>query len=499
MSMVAKGMQTGRGPAGPGGLRWRLARLEDENAGLREEQQRLEAERERLRGENERLRAERERLQELNERLRGEVESLRRAAKRQAAPFSKGDPTPHPKRPGRKPGAAYGTRAHRRAPAHVDQVVTVGLPACCPGCGGELALERVAVQYQEELPPARPLVTRFEVRVGRCRVCGRRVQPRHPAQTSDALGAAGAQLGPRAVALAVWLSKGLGVPAGKIAALLGQLGIAITPGGVVQAVRRAARRAQPTYQALAAGVRASPVVAPDETGWRVGGARAWLWAFVGAQVTVYRIAPGRGYKDAAAILGEGYAGVLERDGWAPYRRFEHATHQTCLAHLLRRCRELVSDAVAGQAKTPHAVRRILEHALALREDRDAGVLEAGQLAAEVRALEAAVDRLVAGATRYPPNRRLLDHLARERDHLFTFLRAPGVQATNWRAEQAIRPAVVCRKAWGGNRTWAGADTWQALTSVLRTASQQGHDPIELLARLLRAPAPILADLAIPGR
>jgi transposase len=499
MSMVAKGMQTGRGPAGPGGLCWRLARLEDENAGLREEQQRLEAERERLRGENERLRVERERLQELNERLRGEVEALRRAAKRQAAPFSKGDPVPHPKRPGRKPGAAYGTPTHRRAPAHVDQVVVVGLPACCPGCGGELALERVAVQFQEELPPPRPLVTRFEVRVGRCRGCGRRVQPRHPAQTSDALGAAGAQLGPRAVALAAWLSKGLGVPAGKIAALLGQLGIAITPGGVVQAVRRAARRAQPTYQALAAGVRASPVVAPDETGWRVGGGKAWLWAFVGAQVTVYRIAPGRGYQDAAAILGEGYAGVLERDGWAPYRRFEHATHQTCLAHLLRRCRELVSDAVAGQARTPHAVRRILEHALALRCDRDAGALDAGQLAAEVRALEAAIDRLVAGATRYPPNRRLLDHLARERDHLFTFLRAPGVQATNWRAEQAIRPAVVCRKAWGGNRTWAGAHTWQALTSVLRTASQQGHDPIELLARLLRAPAPIQADLAIPGR
>jgi len=103
MSMVAKGMQTGRVPAGPGGLRWRLARLEDENAGLREEQQRLEAERERLRGENERLRAERERLQELNERLRGEVEALRRAAKRQAAPFSKGDPTPTPSGRGASP------------------------------------------------------------------------------------------------------------------------------------------------------------------------------------------------------------------------------------------------------------------------------------------------------------------------------------------------------------------------------------------------------------
>ena len=65
---------------------------------------------------------------------------------------------------------------------------------------------------------------------------------------------------------------------------------------------------------------------------------------------------------------------------------------------------------------------------------------------------------MAGRTCYPPNRRLLDHLTRERDHLFTFLRAPGVQATNWRAEQAIHPAVVTRKVWGGNPTWAGADT-----------------------------------------
>jgi exonuclease VII large subunit len=124
-------------------LRWRLARLEDENATLREEQQRLErererleAERERLRGENERLRTERERLREVNQRLRGEVEALRRAAKRQAAPFSRNDPTPNPKRAGRKPGAAYGTRAYRRPPERVDEVVTVGLPVCCPAAAG---------------------------------------------------------------------------------------------------------------------------------------------------------------------------------------------------------------------------------------------------------------------------------------------------------------------------------------------------------------------------
>src|SRR5678815_4231196 len=101
MVRVATGVQTGRDPAGVGGLRERITRLEDENAALREEQQRLER-------EQERLGAEGERLQEINERLRGEVEALRRAAKRQAAPFSKGDPIANPKGAGRKPGAAYG-------------------------------------------------------------------------------------------------------------------------------------------------------------------------------------------------------------------------------------------------------------------------------------------------------------------------------------------------------------------------------------------------------
>ena len=125
-----------------------------------------------------------------------------------------------------------------------------------------------------------------------------------------------------------------------------------------------------------------------------------------------------------AVLGEEFAEVIERDGWAPYRKFAHATHQTRLAHMLRRCRELIADADRGQAKTPHAARRILAQALWPRAARDAG-----ELAAEVDRLGVAVDKLVAGATVYPPNRRLLNHLGREREHLFTFLATPGVEAT----------------------------------------------------------------------
>jgi transposase len=158
----------------------------------------------------------------------------------------------------------------------------------------------------------------------------------------------------------------------------------------------------------------------------------------------------------------------------------------------------VADADRGQARTPHAVRRILLHALTLRDAHHAGTLERATLTGEADRPGAQLDKLVAGATRYPPNRRLLNHLAAEREHLFMFLGLPSVQATNWRAEQAIRPAVVTRKSWGGNRSWAGAEVWPVLTSVVRTATQQHRDPLELLAHLLRAPIPLVADLAIRG-
>ncbi len=477
----------------------RAGRQRDTVGWLRRRVAVVEAERRALRAERDRLAGEVRRLQARVDALTAQVEELRRAGKRQAAPFSRDRPAPSPRRPGRKPGAAYGRHGRRPVPERVDRVVAVGLPDACPWCGGELRLERVACQYQEDLPPLRQTeICCYEVAVGRCRSCRRRIQPRHAEQTSDALGAAAVQLGPRAVALAAWASKGLGLSAGKVARLLGQLGLVVSAGGVTQAVARAGRRCQPTYAALVAGVKASPVVAPDETGWRVAGRRAWLWAFAGQQVTVYRIAAHRGFDDAAAVLGKDYAGVLERDGWAPYRKFTTAVHQTCLAHLLRRVGELLADARRGQAKTPHAIRRILQGALAARDARDAGELTPAQAGTAAEWLGAAVDKLVAGRTCYPPNRRLLDHLGRERDALFTFLARPGVQATNWRAEQAIRPAVVGRKQWGGNATWDGAATWQVLASVLATATLQQRDPVAILVGLLRAPGPAVAELAIPG-
>ena len=58
--------------------------------------------------------------------------------------------------------------------------------------------------------------------------------------------------------------------------------------------------------------------------------------------------------------------------------------------------------------------------------------------------------------------------------LLTFLRHPRIDATNWRAEQALRPFVVVRKVWGGNRTEHGASQQEG-TNRLRPA-QGGRGP-----------------------
>ena len=82
--------------------------------------------------------------------------------------------------------------------------------------------------------------------------------------------------------------------------------------------------------------------------------------------------------------------------------------------------------------------------------------------------------------------------------MFLFLCDPSIDATNWRAEQAIRPAVVTRKVCGGNRTRKGADTQQVLASVVRIARQRKLDLPELITTMLCAPTPIVPDvLALP--
>ena len=214
-----------------------------------------------------------------------QVEAARRAGKRQAAPFSKGPPKEDPQRPGQQAGHPP---AQRDKPRQVDRVLEVKLPhTTCLTCGGELIDHTVQVQYQVEIPPVQPIVTQFDIESARCEKCGERFQARHPEQTSDALGAAAVQIGPRALGLAAQFKHGLGVPYRKVEHVLDEaLALRVAPGTLARARQRLAAKPEPTYQMLLSTLRQEPLVNGDETGWKVAGRNAWLWVFTSVGLTV---------------------------------------------------------------------------------------------------------------------------------------------------------------------------------------------------------------------
>jgi transposase len=420
------------------------------------------------------------------------LEEQQRAGKRQAAPFAKRPPMPDPKTPGRKPGPDYGTKAHRPPPEQIDEVHEAPLPETCPRCGGPVEETHIDQQYQVEMP-RRPIHRRFNVHVGRCKHCRRRLQGRHALQTSDALGAAASQLGPDAQAAVVELNKQAGLSHGKVSRCLGSLfGIRLTPGGSAHTVLRAGRRCEPVYATICRTIAGSAWVVPDETGWRVGGYPAWLHTLVGPDATAYAIDQTRSGAVAEAILGLDYDGTMIHDGWSPYDRFENARHQQCLNHLLRRSDEMATTATRGAVCFPRRVAELLRAGLDLRDRHVAGEISRHGLAVARGRLENQLSDAVFPPKTNAANERLAQHLWVHRDDLLTFLRQPGLDATNWRAELAIRFGVILRKVWGGSRTWAGARAQSVLMSVWRTCWQQGRSALDFLSQLLRGTPVALA-------
>jgi hypothetical protein len=80
-------------------------------------------------------------------------------------------------------------------------------------------------------------------------------------------------------------------------------------------------------------------------------------------------------------------------------------------------------------------------------------------------------------------------LAKQRDHLFAFLRHANVPATNNQAERQRRPAVIARKLSCGNGTEKGARTWEVLASLAVTAAQRQESFYDLLHRAVYASPP----------
>ena len=415
-----------------------------------------------------------------------ELQVQLRRGQRQAAPFSRDEPKSDPKPPGRHPG--QGKFSHREQPLEEEIQRTIAVPLQhCPDCGGPLERRAGHEQFQVDLPQIQPRITRFRTESGYCPRCRKRVCSRHPEQISTASGAAGVSVGPRAKALAADLKHRLGLPYRKIAELFQTaFGLKVSASGLCQSNARLAQRAQPLYQELLEAIRRSSAVYADETGWRIGVLSAWLWVFTSERITVYTIKESRAHQVVLEILGREFGGVLVSDCFRAYDAEALAgwLKQKCFAHFVREFAKLEREKTRGAVRFPRALLAVLRDALKLREEKSQ--LPQPEFQARVQKLEQRLDVQSNAGRRFsdPDNARLAKRLRKQRAHLFTFLTREGVEATNNRAERALRPAVIVRKTGGCNRQPSGAKTHAILASLLVTIKQQGGNPLKAMTRVL---------------
>jgi transposase len=431
----------------------------------------------------------------LIERLQVDMEQLKKRGS--AAPFSNGRRKTNPKTPGRKPGQGY--FRFRTAPEQAKKENATSVPvtvAGCPCCGGELGEARQEIVSTTDIPAALvPEVRLYAVEARQCLECGKSVRGQHPDIVSGQQGATAHRVGPRVKALAHILHYVHGVPVRKTAEIVEQLtGVRLTQGAITQdAAKQTEGPVGERYGELREAVKEQAVIHTDDTGWRVGGAPAYLMAFVNEFLSVYQVRPRHRNEEVRELIPADFPGVTICDRGPSYdaRELEDVAQQKCLSHLIRNAKA-VEESKSGRARQfSRRLKELLQQALALSARRN--VLNAADYSKQVAELDDALtfhlrDRVLSDED----NQRLLDGVGAQHDRVrvLPFLTEEGVEPTNNRAERDLRPAVIARKLSHCSRNERGARAFEAFTSVLQTIRKTNPAGIvAALIKLISPPAP----------
>jgi transposase len=163
---------------------------------------------------------------------------------------------------------------------------------------------------------------------------------------------------------------------------------------------------------------------------------------------------------------------------------------------------LIETATRGAVRFPRAVQALLHRGLAIRDRFVAGELSFHALGWWQTRLTNQLSDLVRPIKSHAANETFAKFLERHVADVFTFLTPLArtthgrttyelLPAANYLGEQAIRPAVVNRKVWGGNRTDRGAAAQSTLSTIVLTALQRALNPLAWLQRLRQSPNVLL--------
>jgi transposase len=382
-----------------------------------------------------------QRLQALQKRVDDLEQRLYQNSTNSSRPPSS-DP-PHVKRPppkppsGRKRGGQPGHKRQQRPlvpPEQVKQVIPLKPPACRK-CGLDLHGDDPQPRQHQvaEVPPFQPEVTEYRLHRLTCTGCGTRTCASLPP------GVPTGAFGPRLQAVLAVLAGGYRLGKRPIRQLAWDLfGLSISTGMIAKLERSTAEALQQPMAELEEHVRTQPANV-DETSWREGKQRAWLWVVVTSLVTVFRIAATRCGKVAGELLGSANRPVVTSDRWRAYNGFRR--RQLCWSHLRRDFQAMI---------------------------RSSFQVYVSGLRAEVR--EALTRGAGCGCHKTAATcRELIAHEPK----LWVFVWQESVEPTNNAAERALRHAVLWRKGSGGTDSPRGSQFVERVLSIRETCRQQG--------------------------
>ena len=344
--------------------------------------------------------------------------------------------------------------------------VHVILPPACP-CGHAALLETTPYHTHQvlELPPIEMQVTHFILHQITCAGCGQTLKAQAPSPYTTGYG-------PRLTALI-----------GEMAGMQGTsrrlmqdfchsvLALPISLGAIQKLIDRTAHAIVPHYEAIATVARQAPVGYIDETPWYCQNALQWLWTMTTDTVSLYLIHHHRS-KAAFFDLIKDWTGILVSDGYGVYQDWVNR-RQTCLAHLIRTARGLLEKRDAHLAACGRWALRALQGLCHMAKAPPTG----GQWRAWYARLCKLIDRYHA---RHDEAGRLARRLQREMASLWVFLCEHGVEATNNRAERALRFAVLWRKRSHGTASEKGNHWVERSLTLRQTCRQLGQSTYGIL-------------------
>jgi transposase len=389
----------------------------------------------------------------------------------------------------RKLGPKRGHVGSSRMRSEPDVVVECR-PRVCGGCGQGLPQtggRRTGRSQVTELPVFAPVVIEAWQYTVACEQCGKETAGAYPEGLAPRR-----TFGPGVEALLSYFHERHHVGYERLVEVCRDVfGLAISQGGVENALGRWVERARPTYAAIRGQVRGSPVINSDETSARVAGRNHWQWVFQTPEASYHVIAPSRGGDVIDAFLAGAEPEVWGSDLWAPQLMIAASQHQICLSHQERDL-TFASEADPDDARIwALDLRHLFGRAIRLHHER--AQVTPATFARRRLLIENATDRLVFDRYVAPKTEaaRLQQRYRTHRDSLYVFLYRDDVEPTNNSSERDLRPSVVHRKVIGGFRSAWGAEASAIRTTILATARKQGQNLLHAF-RAVAGPSPLQA-------